>query len=288
MSTTSGNEERGSYFIDQENAAEMARLLAQDRLLTQGMGGLLAERPNLVSIQSVLDLACGPGGWALDLAREYPQIEVYGVDISQRMIAYAQALAQSQGRRNAHFFIMDVTQPLDFPDASFDLINVRFMLGFLRASRWPDLFQECQRLLRPGGVFRVTESEMVGVSTSPGLERLATWFIEALWRTGQSFSCDGRRMATIAVVESHFRDSGYLFEGSSTRLLNYSYGTTFYAGMCEDWRMAYKLAQPFLVKTGVATQEEIDRAYSQMLQDLLSPSFRGIYDLHTFWGTKPL
>ncbi|HLZ64458.1 MAG TPA: class I SAM-dependent methyltransferase, partial [Ktedonosporobacter sp.] len=153
MSTTSGNEERGSYFIDQENAAEMARLLAQDRLLTQGMGGLLAERPNLVSIQSVLDLACGPGGWALDLAREYPQIEVYGVDISQRMIAYAQALAQSQGRRNAHFFIMDVTQPLDFPDASFDLINVRFMLGFLRASRWPDLFQECQRLLRPGGTF---------------------------------------------------------------------------------------------------------------------------------------
>src|SRR2546422_10982723 len=32
-----------SYVIDAEDAAEMARLLEQDRLLTQGMGGIFPE-----------------------------------------------------------------------------------------------------------------------------------------------------------------------------------------------------------------------------------------------------
>src|SRR6266550_6572850 len=31
------------YVIDAENAAEMARLMLQDRLLTQSMGGLISE-----------------------------------------------------------------------------------------------------------------------------------------------------------------------------------------------------------------------------------------------------
>lgn len=291
MSHQSPQEEnRGGYFIDVENSTEMARLMGQDRLLTRGMGGTLPEltAQDLSRIESALDLACGPGGWVQDLARDHPQMEVYGVDISHLMIEYATTLAQSQQLTNAHFLEMDVTLPLNFPDASFDLINVRYLLGFLRTARWPNLFQECKRLLRPGGLFRITESEMVGVSTSPALERMIAWFIQALWKTGQSFSCDGRRLATIAVVESHFRQAGYTFEGSMTHLMNYSYGTEFHQGFYQDWKVVYQLTQPFFVKVGVATQEEIEKTYQEMLLEMLSPDFHGTYDLHTFWGRKPL
>src|SRR5579859_3092470 len=80
---SSDPEKSGGYFLPPENIAELARLLNQDATITQGMGGLLAERGQDVSgIASVLDLACGPGGWPMDFARRYPHIEVYGVDIS--------------------------------------------------------------------------------------------------------------------------------------------------------------------------------------------------------------
>jgi hypothetical protein len=60
---------RNIYIIDSEQAAELARLMQQDRLLTEAMGGLLPEEGiNLPERGHVLDLACGPDGWALELA----------------------------------------------------------------------------------------------------------------------------------------------------------------------------------------------------------------------------
>src|SRR5712691_5576152 len=61
-----------TYFIDAESAAEMARLMIQDRLLTKGMGGLFPERADLSNLHRILDIGCGPGAWALDVADAYP------------------------------------------------------------------------------------------------------------------------------------------------------------------------------------------------------------------------
>ena len=84
------------YFNDPENVAEMARLLGQDHHITRGMGGVLSERPHLSGIHRALDVACGPGGWALELASTYPDIEVVGIDISRTMINYANTQVQVQ------------------------------------------------------------------------------------------------------------------------------------------------------------------------------------------------
>src|SRR5690242_10696368 len=115
-----------SYLFDSESAAEMARLINWDRMTTSTMGGPLAEQPDPTCFHTVLDIACGPGGWCLDLAHAYPDVEVAGIDISQTMISYARARARSQGLGNASFEVMDATQPLAFSDQSFDLINARF------------------------------------------------------------------------------------------------------------------------------------------------------------------
>ncbi len=49
-----------SYVNDAESGAEMARLLDQERLLTEGMGGLFSERSDLSNIFDVLDIALWP------------------------------------------------------------------------------------------------------------------------------------------------------------------------------------------------------------------------------------
>ncbi|GHP00378.1 hypothetical protein KSF_104250 [Reticulibacter mediterranei] len=55
--------EQNRYFIDTESAAEMARLLQQERLLTRAMGSLFPSDLDPTHLHRVLDIACGPGGW---------------------------------------------------------------------------------------------------------------------------------------------------------------------------------------------------------------------------------
>ncbi|WP_376797018.1 class I SAM-dependent methyltransferase [Thermogemmatispora sp.] len=151
---------RSTYIIDAENAGELARLMQQDRLLTEAMGGLLPEEGiGLPEAGRVLDLACGPGGWLLELAFCFPRATLLGVDLSPAVVEYATAQARSRGLEQVHFQVMDVMEPLDFPDGSFDLINGRLLSGFMLPAAWPRLLAECHRLLKPGGLIRQTETD---------------------------------------------------------------------------------------------------------------------------------
>src|SRR6266852_7513435 len=124
-------ESQNTYVIDAESAAEMARLLDQDKLITEAMDGLFSERHDLSGIYDVLDIAYGPGGWAHEVAHSYPEMEVTGIDISKRMIEYARAHARVRKLDNAHFRVMDALKPLGFPDESFDLVNARTIFAFM-------------------------------------------------------------------------------------------------------------------------------------------------------------
>src|SRR5579884_3258815 len=145
MSTPDSPGNKNIYFLDSESAAEMARLLDMDRAITEGMGGLLPEVPDFAGIRSVLDVACGPGGWAQEIAFAHPDIEVVGFDIGETMIKYANAQAAIQGLDNLTFHVMDMQEPLDFLDQSFDLTNAR-SINFLPVDAWPRLVGEMARV----------------------------------------------------------------------------------------------------------------------------------------------
>ena len=83
-----GTPQENLYFINAESAAEINRLTIQNRLLTKEMGGLLPKDVNPADISKVLDLACGPGNWVLDVATTYKHMNVVGVDLSEKMAEY--------------------------------------------------------------------------------------------------------------------------------------------------------------------------------------------------------
>jgi len=83
-------ENRSSYVINPEDPTETMRLQLLDNLLTREMGAIFPSGSEPPEGHLVLDLACGPGGWALAAAKAYPQLDLIGVDISQKMIRYAQ------------------------------------------------------------------------------------------------------------------------------------------------------------------------------------------------------
>ena len=120
-----------NYFIDIESTTEMARLINQDRLFTENMGGLFPELQDISSMHDILDIACGPGGWILDVATAFPEIRAVGIDVSHTMIEYARASAWSRGLDNASFLVMEALEPLEFADDSFDMVNARSIIGFM-------------------------------------------------------------------------------------------------------------------------------------------------------------
>lgn len=273
------------YFNDPENVAEMARLLGQDRLITKGMGGLFSERFDLSGIHRILDVACGPGGWALEVAFTYPEIEVIGVDVSRAMIAYANAQARVQGLNNASFKVMDIQKPLNFPDGFFDLVNSRF-INFLPAAAWPLLMQEFRRITHPGGVIRLTESEWWYFTNSPALENLNAMIIRALKLQGESFSQSGRFTGVLPMLGRFLLGAGCVNVNYKSHVIDYSYGTEAYEGFRHDAAIVFKLFQPFIVKMGVATQEEVSQFYEQMQLEMMKDDFRGLMLPLTAWGEK--
>lgn len=279
--------ERGGYVLDPESPAEMARLIQLDRFMTKGMGGPLAGVNDFSSIHNVLDMACGPGGWVLDVAFEHPEIEVAGVDISKIMIDYANARARSQNLTNASFGIMDVTKPLDFPDGSFDLVNARFLFSTLSQEQWPPFIAECTRLLRPGGTLRLTELIDGGATNSPAKEDLHALFCEALWRTGYGYSVNGRSIGVTIMLPRLLRIAGYQNIRHLMHALEVSTGTEAYSDFYRNSEIIYLLAKPYFLGTGVTTEGEFTRLYEQMLIELLSDDFCGMWHYVTALGTRP-
>ncbi len=135
-------EHPSTYFVqDRANPEEMERLRLQDALITTSMGGILPEQPDLTTFRQVLDVGCGTGGWLIVLAKALPTCtRLTGVDVSQTFVNYARAQAQAaQVSDRVEFYAMDALRMLEFPNNSFDLVNQRFGISWLRTWDWPKL-----------------------------------------------------------------------------------------------------------------------------------------------------
>jgi ubiquinone/menaquinone biosynthesis C-methylase UbiE len=276
---------QGDYFIEAESAAEMARLIKQDHFITQAMGGLFEERSDVNSMKAILDLGCGPGQWVLDVAFAYPNVNVAGIDISDIMVQYANARVRSQNVPNASFGVMDITAPLDFSDNSFDMVNER-LIAFLSPTQWSGLLQECKRIVRPGGIIRLTESDVV--STSVATDALFGLFYRAMARARQSFSASGRVLGINSRLGYLLRNAGCVNVQQKASVMDFSAGSEGHETLCEVVYVMFSLMKPFLIGTGVSTPEEVDHLLEQMQIEMHTDDFSAVMFLLTAWGEKPL
>lgn len=275
---------KNEYFIDAESAAEMGRLIDQESFITNAMGGLFAERSDIETMHSILDLGCGPGQWARDVASQYPQIKVTGIDISNMMIQYAQAHAHVGKLTNVSFEVMDITKPLDFPANSLDLVNGR-LIAFLSPEQWTSLLGECMRILRPGGVIRLTENEVV--TTSPATDTAFSQFYQAMARARQSFSPSGRVLGITSKLSQLLKKAGYANIHYRAHAVDFSAGTDIHDTFCKVAFAFITLMQPFLINVGVTTPEASQHLLQQMEMEMYTDDFTALMFLLTAWGEKP-
>lgn len=115
----------------------------------------------------ILDVGCGPGSWCIDLSTKYPRIQVIGVD-SDDMFP-----SQCNLPVNCQLLVCNVLNGLkEFPDASFDVIHIRFMILSFTAVQYEEVVKDCWRLLKPGGYIEILETDLTIYSPGPITKRL--------------------------------------------------------------------------------------------------------------------
>lgn len=273
-----------TYFVyDRSNQEEYIRLHIQDQLITKGMGGVLPEQPNPVIFQRVLDVGCGTGGWLIEAAKTYPTMSrLVGVDVNNQLLAYAQEQAGiNQISNRIQFRMMDALLILEFPNAYFDLINMRFGWSFLRTWNWPKLLDEFQRVTRPDGVIRITESDMIAPSGSPALQRLLDLFFAAMWRSGHFFV--EQRNGVTSELEGLLRQHGFRQVQTHTHTLHYRAGTEEGQHFYDDMKHVFRTAAPFIRKW-INLPDDYETIYQQALTEMQQPGFEATWNLLTVWG----
>jgi len=276
----------GTYFVqDRENEEELRRVAEQDRLVTASMGGVLVEQADPSAFRRVLDVACGTGGWVIEAAQTYPEMSLVGVDVNRHMIEYAraQAAAHHVGDR-VEFRVMDALSLLDFPDASFDLVNLRFAISFVRTWDWPRVLNELLRVLRPGGVVRLTDEEVIHQSNSPAAMQFCEMVLCALFRSWHLFAQESTGLTAhlVPLLSQH----GCQRVQTKAHALQYRAGTPEGQVYIEDGMRIFRTLRPFLQKWGCMSKD-YDAICHQAVEEMQRPDFCAVWHLLTSWGTKP-
>ncbi len=98
----------------------------------------------------ILDMGCTVGHSTLAIASYFPQAQTFAIDVGEGMLRYAHARAE---RLNipVHFSQQNAEET-NFPDNEFDLITSSAVLHETSGKALPKIFDECMRVLKPGGV----------------------------------------------------------------------------------------------------------------------------------------
>lgn len=284
--TPNPSEGQPSTYVVQNRSSreELLRLRIQDQMVTTEMGGVLPEQPDLTVFQDILDVGCATGGWLITVAKTYTHLSrLVGIDISNKMLIAARAEAETQGVQDrVEFLEMDALHSLAFPDASFDLINLRFAQSWLRTWDWPVLLQGFRRIVRPGGVIRLTDSDF-WEGNSPAFQRLNAPWPEAAYRAGLYFTSE--RNGVTSQLACLLEQQGVKSVQTQAHRLEFRAGTPAGEHFFENVRLGARTGLPFLRKWG-KVPDNYEDLYQQMLREMQQPGFVATWDLLTAWGNS--
>ncbi|KAI8971359.1 S-adenosyl-L-methionine-dependent methyltransferase [Pilobolus umbonatus] len=145
--------QNSAYWLPNDDE-EMDRLIGQHFALKTLFGGISNDLDLERNEALVLDLGCGPGTWIMDAATEYPLSQFIGVDMCD-------VFPNNVRPPNVSFLVDNVLEKLNFPDNTFDFINIRLFIIAMKKEEWPIVLKEAYRLLKPGGYLQCVECGML-------------------------------------------------------------------------------------------------------------------------------
>ncbi|THV07518.1 S-adenosyl-L-methionine-dependent methyltransferase [Dendrothele bispora CBS 962.96] len=107
-----------------------------------------------------LDLGCGTGSWIIETAKEWPKCEFVGFDLVNVQLPL-KIIEPSIADRIQFVHGNFLTTKLPFEDDEFDHVHIQHIARGVPENKWDILFEEINRILRPGGSIEMIEDDIV-------------------------------------------------------------------------------------------------------------------------------
>jgi SAM-dependent methyltransferase len=154
--------------------------------------------------ERVLDLGCAIGNSTAPWVKAYPGVEAHGVDVAAPCLRYGHMRANALGlpihlsQQNA--------EHLNFPDNHFDVVASALLFHETSRPAVKRIFEECFRVLRPGGVAIHFDGFFTGPQ-EPILEFLGLWEV---YNNNEKFLAALRTLDVVKInQEVGFKDVGF-------------------------------------------------------------------------------
>ncbi|CAG8688087.1 10574_t:CDS:2, partial [Ambispora gerdemannii] len=174
--------EENPKFAIPEYTQGIPRLEVQHYLMRYLYQGNFSSPRDALNYQDsrILDFGCGAGTWAIEIAKEFPNCEVTGVDIST-------FFPINNDTPNVKFLEHNFQENLQLPfdDNTFDLVHMRFLLADVKEKDFENvLIPELIRVTKPNGWIELLEFDVQHFSDGPTTRRLTNALMKHLRSNG--------------------------------------------------------------------------------------------------------
>ncbi len=112
------------------------------------------------SPKNILEIGCGNGYDAIQLAEKNPLCQVTGIDIDEELISASIKNAADSKCSNVGFLLSDAEQ-MPFENNTFDIVRAERVFQHLK--NVPAVMKEIYRVLKPGGTVSIIETDWPGM-----------------------------------------------------------------------------------------------------------------------------
>ncbi len=207
--------------------------------------------------QSILDVGCGTGRWGAEMAQQFSQANVIGLDIQPPpATSNAVTMGKTIAPDNYVFVEGDITKGLPFADATFDYVHMRLVVLALPAAQWGPAINEIKRVTKPGGWVELIDTSVT--SRVPASEPWVEWAYTLASYRGIDMTAGGK-------VGSFLQEAG--FQNVKTMNLEIplgSWGGRIGTLMATDAIAGARALETPVVMTHLATKEEFNAVVDKM------------------------
>ena len=140
----------------------VAKLLGADQARQMLLG-----QAQLRSAESVLDIGCGTGTFAVLLKKRFSRVEVTGLDPDPKALARANRKAERAGVLIR--FDQGFADELQYESGGFDVVFSSFMFHHLESRDREKMLREVRRVLKSAGSFYLLDFEVSEAASRHGL-----------------------------------------------------------------------------------------------------------------------
>ncbi len=231
--------------------------------------------------QSVLDVGTGTGRWAREMAVEFPDANVIGLDVNQPLIDEAAEARSGLDLRplNYTFVPGNILEGVPLADRSFDFVHMRALITAIPHDRWPFVVGELTRVTRPGGwveSLEVTPLERGG----PAINQLMIWLTAVLAARSVEFADGGKvgdRMREVELAHVTVR---------TLSMPCGDWGGRIGKMLAIDWVSVLSALGGMMVARGITSSEQLDQVFAAARAELSSSRIRCIMPTYIAYGQR--